>query len=128
MNIPSIKNNVFLWIMVLITGIFIFYVSSLEFEQPVGGIGLKSILYHLSVFFIFTFFLLLASLKNKINSKIFLVMIISIIYGFLDELHQFFVPGRNSEFFDILLDSIGIIFAITSYIIVLKLKTLKKPK
>jgi VanZ family protein len=34
-------------------------------------------------------------------------LIISSIYGLLDEIHQRFVPGRNSEFLDWVADSLG---------------------
>ncbi len=34
---------------------------------------------------------------------------ISILYAASDELHQFFVPGRNASFWDVLLDSAGAI-------------------
>jgi VanZ family protein len=34
-------------------------------------------------------------------------LIISSLYGLLDEIHQSFVPGRNSEFLDWVADSLG---------------------
>ena len=34
--------------------------------------------------------------------------LLSLLYGFSDEIHQTFVPTRNGSLFDILVDSIGI--------------------
>lgn len=49
--------------------------------------------------------------QNKILlfKKYFMIaaFIISSIYGLLDEIHQSFVPGRNSEFLDWFADSVG---------------------
>ena len=40
---------------------------------------------------------------------------ISISYGFLDEIHQLFIPGRYVSFSDIVLDTTGIIIGIITY-------------
>ncbi len=37
-----------------------------------------------------------------------LSLTIGVIYGLLDELHQSFVPGRQSDFFDFLADFLGV--------------------
>lgn len=39
----------------------------------------------------------------------------SIFYGGLDELHQYFVPGRSCDWMDFLADSLGIIFTVLLY-------------
>lgn len=42
-------------------------------------------------------------------------------YAVTDEIHQYFVPGRSCRFFDIFLDSCGVIFGICIYIVVRKI-------
>lgn len=39
----------------------------------------------------------------------------SIFYGGLDEIHQYFVPGRSCDWMDFLADSLGIIFTVLIY-------------
>jgi VanZ family protein len=70
--------------------------------------------------------------QNKILlfKKYFMVaaFVISSLYGLLDEIHQSFVPGRNSEFLDWFADSVGaaIGIIIISYMIK-KFNYLPKP-
>ncbi|RKX65401.1 MAG: hypothetical protein DRP41_03210, partial [Thermodesulfobacteriota bacterium] len=40
---------------------------------------------------------------------------ISIIYGFLDEFHQLFIPGRYASFGDIIFNILGILLGIIIY-------------
>ena len=105
------------WIATLAIGITIFYVSSLEFGTSSTGTGNLSIIYHVGIFFIFSLLFFISAIKRGKIKLIPLVIIISIIYGILDELHQFFVPGRYSSFFDIILDTIGIAIASAFYLI-----------
>ena len=113
------KHTKISWAITLIITIAIFYISSLTFEQSTGsgGIGLKAILYHIIVFFFFAFFLAISLVRGKNRSLIFIVIIISILYGISDEIHQFFVPGRVSSIYDVFLDSVGTIFASFFYFI-----------
>lgn len=55
-----------------------------------------------------------------------LSLIVGIAYGLLDELHQAFVPGRQSDFFDFLADFLGIAMGLLMIWLALKLKP--KPK
>ena len=38
-----------------------------------------------------------------------LVLLIGSIYGVLDEIHQFYVPGRSCDPFDMLADALGVV-------------------
>lgn len=38
--------------------------------------------------------------------------IVGIFYGIIDELHQYFIPGRFCEFLDLLSNTLGIVFGI----------------
>lgn len=112
------KHRVVALILVLLLAAEIFYFSSIEsFPQfPVKEINF-AVVYHIIVFFLFTFFLVM-TLKGDSKLKIkhiFWVLIISIVYAASDEFHQLFVPGRSSTIKDILTDLIGILFAILIY-------------
>ncbi|TFH02726.1 MAG: VanZ family protein [Calditrichales bacterium] len=66
-------------------------------------------------------------LKNsdyrKIRDHFFkLSMIVSIFYGALDEVHQYFVPGRYASVWDWIADTLGIILAVSIYKYILKRK------
>lgn len=105
-----------------LTIIFIFYNSSQP--RPYGLIVLSNvipIIYHFSIFFLLSLFLLLSI--GKINDKIVLVaLLVSFVYAAFDEMHQYFVPGRSSSLFDFGIDSLGIIFAFLFIILVKYLK------
>lgn len=95
--------------------IFIFSISSLTFEGTSAGFGWKTILYHFVVFFLLAFFLLPALVQGKSKNFILLSIILAILYGVSDEIHQLFVPGRNCSFSDIMVNSAGILSASLIY-------------
>ena len=99
------------WGVTIIIAIFIFYMSSRTFPSG-GGKGYLSYVYHFTVFFALALFLLLASLKGRFNKEIFiLAIILSIVYGIIDELHQYFVPGRYADIHDVFMNAAGILLA-----------------
>jgi len=109
------------WAITIFGAIMIFYISSMTFVPGTGTITPNAIVYHLVAFFLLAIFLLMSSLKGKMNYRIFLIsFILLILYGILDELHQFFVPGRFCSLFDMSMDSIGILLAFGIYLIRLK--------
>lgn len=113
------KNKIIpLMITILIT-IEIFYFSSLQ-GGPTGmvrGINISSI-YHFVVFFLFGFFFFVTIKGNKeIKIKhLLIVVIISIAYAILDEVHQLFVAFRTFDIKDILTDTSGIFSSIIIYL------------
>jgi hypothetical protein len=100
----------------LFTALTIFIVSSMSFPQSTTtfGLALKPIVYHAGIFFFLQFFLLLSMKKNN-EKTILLTLSISIVYAILDEIHQFFVPGRSMTIFDMAIDTIGILLATAIY-------------
>jgi len=79
-------------------------------DLPSVAIGDK--IKHFGAFFGLSFLLSLTLLyqsKVLLFKRYFLVaaLIISSFYGLLDEIHQSFVPGRDSEFLDWVADSLG---------------------
>lgn len=115
------KKRWFAITLTILIAIEIFWFSSLtettiiSTGKPVASIN--AIIYHFSVFFLFTFFLLSSiKTKPKITIKdLTITAIISILYAILDEVHQIFVPGRNSSIRDFMTDTTGIFFAMLIY-------------
>ena len=106
-------------IMTILIAIEIFYFSSRP--GSIGGIGGGidiSKRYHFIVFFLFSFFLFATIKGNKrIKIKHFLiVLIISISYAILDEIHQLFVPLRDFSIKYILTNTLGIFSSILIYL------------
>jgi VanZ family protein len=106
------KRKIYLvYIPLVIYWIMLFTATSLPASNlPSVAVGDK--IKHFSAFFGLSVLLSLTLIyQNKILlfKKYFLAaaLVISSIYGLLDEIHQSFVPGRNSEFLDWLADTIG---------------------
>jgi len=115
-------------IIVILIAIGIFYMSSKSFKGGTPGPDFpwKPVAYHLVAFFFLAFFLLIFLLKGEVNNKTRFLMLLGIFiamsYGISDEIHQLFVPGRHGSFVDILIDSVGILFASLLYSFNLKFK------
>jgi polysaccharide biosynthesis protein VpsQ len=74
-------------------------------------IGVCFELTHLFEFGLLYFLIILAFLSwgELTKRKVFIAIIISFLYGVVDEIHQFFVPFRSSSLVDLLKNTIGII-------------------
>jgi len=100
------EHNKISWTITILIAIIIFYLSSITFEGIPTGQTINSYIYHFSAFFSLAFFLLISIIKKNKNQKlIFSGIIIAILYGISDEIHQFFVPGRACSFNDVLTNS-----------------------
>ncbi len=117
------KRHISLGITIFIA-LLIFYLSSLTF--PTSATSSESSLatvYHISIFFLLALFLFFSIIEKKPEwKKIIVSLFIVIVYAMLDELHQYFVPGRFSSIKDFLFDFWGIIFAFLTYLILIKRK------
>lgn len=115
------KHNKLSCIITIVIAIIIFYISSLTAEEAPGrGLGINAAFYHITIFFLLAFFLLISVIQGKNKKLILPAIFLVIIYAILDEFHQYFVPGRFSAFSDVILDSIGIAFASILYFISLE--------
>ena len=104
------EKRIFAIILTILMAIEIFYFSSIPGGKgPSGGLNLSTV-YHFVAFFLLNFFLLTSVIGQKeIKIKhIVGILLISITYSILDEVHQLFVPGRVPDLFDILTASAGI--------------------
>jgi len=113
------KKRSFAVLLTSLIAIGIFLISSIpggKVATNTGNLDL-SIAYHLTAFFLLNFFLLVSlNGKNKIKTRyIFIVLLISIAYAILDEIHQIFVPFRYPDVRDVLVDSLGIFLATAVY-------------
>lgn len=111
------KNRFVSVIILVLIAIEIFFFSSLSGVPSPGGTDWIARGYHFTIFFLFCFFLLVV-IKGEKKIKpgyIFAVLLISILYSFLDEFHQMFVPGRDANIVDILTDTIGIFSSAVIY-------------
>lgn len=107
------------WLVVLIIIIIIFITSSIQSSQikRVTFFSWQSFVYHFLIFFILAFFILISLIEGKMNKKnlILIALIVSVLYGISDEIHQYFVPGRCCSLSDILTDSAGSLTAAFFY-------------
>ena len=111
--------RIFAFCVFVFMGVLIFYMSTVTFPAAPPSsfvVHWRSMTYHVIAFFIFASFLLVALAGDK-NWKIFLVgILVSFMYGVLDELHQIYVPGRGATIFDAFMDFIGVLLAGVVYL------------
>ncbi|RKL68203.1 VanZ family protein [Salipaludibacillus neizhouensis] len=55
-------------------------------------------------------------------------LVIGVLYAISDEVHQLFIPGRSGEVRDVLIDSGGASAGIGLYLLVVKIKKMKKSR
>ena len=121
------KNPYISYTITILIALTIFYFSSLNSQQTgSAGSSIKPIVYHISIFFLLSLFLLISLVKGKNKKFILPVIIISLLYAVSDEIHQSFVSGRSSSFADLGLDSIGIFLGFLLYSISLRYRKIRK--
>jgi hypothetical protein len=109
---PTWRRRVFYIFPLLVYAALIFYGSSQSrwFFQPPDFFSSDKI-YHILEYAVFG--VLLARILKEygfprsLPGKTIWVLVISFLYGASDELHQWFVPGRDAAFGDLLADSLG---------------------
>lgn len=114
------KNKNFSILASILIAFYIFLASSLTFAEggPGASLSFLSIAYHICVFFALSFFTLFIFKKDEKTVLIFLIFFFMVVsYAALDEIHQFFVPGRFPSTYDFLLDFIGILFASSIHLV-----------
>ena len=120
----NMRNSKYLIFMPLSYMFMIFIMSSIPGDSDIFTRGMLSNLIptvqnllHVPLFgllaflWIITFKLWLHTEKLSIG----MAVIISVNYGFLDEVYQYFIPGRYMSFTDIYLDILGVFSAIGMY-------------
>ena len=80
----------------------------LTFKTPPGTDKLvHAILYFVLCWLVWRAFHYQVSLPMMRNSALLGAFIFCVAYGFLDEYHQTFTPGRDSDFYDVIADTGG---------------------
>jgi len=106
----------------VILGIIIFYFSSLSNPYPTPPPGQIAVflnpLMHICEFGLLTF-LIFFGFFSKV--KPIYLLTFSFFYAFLDEVHQYFVPYRYFDVYDLIVDSVGVILGFISYLLAKKL-------
>jgi len=122
-------KNLKYWIPALLWMLLIFILSTSYFSAentketiPSAGGNLRHIAHIIEYFILTTFVYIGLSNGFKITTgKYFLLStLISIFYSLTDEVHQYFVPGRNARWIDIGYDGMGVITALIGLLIVSK--------
>ena len=88
----------------------IFYLSSQPSIETPALFPEQDKLFHLIAFGILGFLTmgaLQASHEGYPTRQAWLVALAVMLYGILDEFHQYFVPGRSADVYDVLADAIG---------------------
>lgn len=110
----------------IIISIIIFILSSIEhIELPNIGFEVSDKVLHFIEYFFFGITLISLFVANFPQKRtkyiIWVVFLTGSLFALSDEIHQYFVPGRNCDFWDWVADSIGIIVAL------MLLKIIRKP-
>jgi len=96
---------------------FIFYLSSRSHDIKIDVLFFDKVI-HIVEFALLGFLLSFGyfmSLKSPLMVKAVLIICSGILLGGLDEFHQYFIPRRSVEFFDVIADAIGILTGLFLY-------------
>ena len=113
------------WLPAIFVMIIIYYFSSLSGTR-LEAMGLRREIFHFNGHFFL--FMALCISYFKATKNIFISIMLTVIYGMLDEFHQVFVPFRSSSLYDLSVDSMGAFVAAGGLWIILPVlpKKLKK--
>jgi VanZ family protein len=103
----------------------IWFMSSRTVVVPVHGSD-KTI--HIIEYGIYGFLLTYGvfNIAKDFKIPVLQVLILGIITGFVDEVHQYFVPGRSCDVFDLLADSIGLVSGLFIFLLLHAVRKTKK--
>lgn len=123
------RKRYLLHIPLVVYWIVLFILTSIPTDSLPNLFGISDKLEHLGAYLILSFILTLTIYlreKNDLINKYYLIsgMLISIIYGVFDEIHQYFIPGRYCEFYDFIANVLGSI--IGSLLVFYMLKYMKR--
>ena len=99
----------------------IIFIASHQSKLTVPDFGFKieDKIIHGIVYFIFGLSLVYSILRINPSFSLlklrYLVIIIGILYGASDEVHQYFIPGRVCDIYDLIADSVGVYSSILIY-------------
>ncbi|MFQ5650098.1 MAG: VanZ family protein [bacterium] len=104
----------------ILWALLLFFLSSLPSNSvPSLGIEYEDLVAHFVVYSVLGYFLAIAFLHQpeRITRKtIVLAALLGILYGASDEIHQMFVPGRNSTLSDFVADGLGVLVGVVVFL------------
>lgn len=109
------------FIPVTVFSVLIFYMSH-QAQPPHLELGFEwqDKLQHFGAFTLYGLLLLYALPES--SRKIIYALLLGFLYGASDEIHQYFIPYRSSEFLDWCADACGVIFAVIVFVMIKKSK------
>jgi VanZ family protein len=95
----------------------VFYLSSkpLKAGLPIPSFDKWAHVFEFTLLGLLLSFGFFKTFKMSLRIKVLLTLAIGILLGILDEIHQYFVPGRHSDILDALADVVGIGLGILVY-------------
>lgn len=113
------KKNARAHLPTLLFAVLIFVVSSIpDLDTPDLGFEMEDKVYHFLEYFIFGFLLSRSghALQSRLKYPLFwMVFLTGTLYAASDEIHQYFVPGRECDVRDFAVDVVGIVLGQTIY-------------
>ena len=113
------KNLLYHWLPLVSYCLFIFIQSAGPLTDLIPRRPMLDKLLHVLAYFILAilFFRAYRSqfIKTRYNVLIWISVLSSILYGISDEIHQHFVPVRQSDVMDVLADALGSIIGVWVY-------------
>lgn len=102
-------------LLVLVYSGIIFILSSIPMQIPYYfSFDPRKLILHFLEYSVLGFLSLCAFCNKSIS------ILFSVSYGVLDEVHQYFVPGRFFDFYDMFSDTLGSIFGVVIMLTLLK--------
>jgi VanZ family protein len=126
---PSLRR-LSLWLPPIAYMAFIFYLSSQTDPLPALTVRVWDKLLHLAEYGGLAFLIgrALTGEGSSLGVASVLAFLATSIYGASDEWHQLFTPGRSSDVYDWLADTLGGAFGVASYAVTIYLSTLLHPR
>jgi VanZ family protein len=107
--VKKVTSVFYFWLPAVVYMGVIFYLSS--FSQSDTSFPLPDYVLHMGEYFLLSLLLIRAVRKGLFQPETafewFMGIVFPFFYGILDEIHQYFVPGRTADIRDVLLDLIG---------------------
>ena len=118
------RKATLLWLAVLLYASGIFLLSANPSPPSDGDLGLSILFFdkiaHSVIYFFFGMLLFRAIRETGTGNEWYVAYLLGTAYAFFDEIHQYFVPNRSTDYLDFLVDAAAMAVAI--YICILREK------
>jgi VanZ family protein len=117
-SLKAIKRRITIyWILSLLYMVLIFFLSSYPVPIRTPSFAFFDKMVHIFEYGILASLIYLA-LRDANPTKHYLFVlafVIAFLYGVSDEIHQYFIPGRRADIFDVVANGIGAFFFLTAF-------------